>query len=240
MIPKDLWTENIIDSLKQIASGEFQEKGWVRNEIHDYCTFVETACGFFMDSDIEGFLEHAKEFGLTETQIQKLDMVRKSFEQYTDEHGHYEDPKIIINDPEWLKIRALAKDALKSLGVVHYLDPSKDILKDCLLSHVYGIAKPNASYLQRFQEKSAQQNPFEEEMDAIFRVFKIENILANYKDYEINEDQVVFLRRFYEALKAYRGKIQAAQNYSNILDDPAWHHIQSLAAETIKIFGYKS
>jgi hypothetical protein len=66
MTPKNLWIQNVVESLKQIASEEFQIKGWVKNEIHDYCTFLETKCGFLMDDDIEGFLEHAKEFGLSE------------------------------------------------------------------------------------------------------------------------------------------------------------------------------
>ena len=238
MIPKNIWIKNIVKSLKQIASAEFQEKGWVKNEIHDYCTFVETSCGFFMEGDVEGFLEHAKEFGFSEIQIKKIDLVRKAFDEYTDEHGWYDDPAIIVKDPEWLKIRELAKDALKSLGIEKYLDPSKSIFKESLLRRIYWVSDRDIQDRWCLQESGPKQT-FEALMNDIFKISKIAEIIAHYKDYEIRDNQIQVLRRFHDALKVYREKTQDFQNLRKIVDDPEWHHIQALAQEVVKVFEYE-
>src|SRR5579872_2811997 len=109
MTPKDVWIHNVIESLKEIASAEFQEKGWVKNEVHDYCTFVETMCGLFDDSHFDEFIdEKAADWGYTEEQIEKLDKLRDALNAFDAEHGCYEDPAIIVKNPDWLRIRGMA------------------------------------------------------------------------------------------------------------------------------------
>ncbi len=240
MIPKDLWIENITDSLKEIASAEFQEKGWVRNEIHDYCTFVETACRLFDDNDVAGFLDHAEEFGLSEEQIQKIYVVCVAFHKYETKHGCYQDPQSIVTDPKWLKIRQMAKDALISLGIEHYLDPSKDIFKKSLLRSVYWIADPEIFKQKSLQERpNSEKNPFEEFMDDIFRSSKFEEIIAQYKEYEITESQLTLLKSIRDKLKLYKENMPKSHNLIEVLEDPEWHQIQILAREAVNAFKFR-
>lgn len=239
MTSKDIWIENIVNSLKEIASAEFQEKGWVKNEIHDYCTFVETMCGLFDDSNFDEFIDQkAPEWGFSHEQIKKLDKLRCALNAYDAEHGCYEDPALIIKDPEWLKIRELAKDALKSLGIEKYLDPSKSIFKDLLLSRIYSISDCIIQDSWCLQEGDPKPI-FEELMNGIFKTCKIAEIIARYKDYEITDNQIQVLRRFHDALKAYREKTQNFQNFRKIVEDPEWQHIQALAQEVVKVFEYE-
>ena len=114
--------------------------GWVKNEIHDYCTFVETCCRLFDDIDIAGFFEHAKEFGFSDIQYDKIFDACKAFKDFSSKYVGYEDPIIIVNDPEFPKVRKLAREALESMGITHYLDPSKQIFRDMILYRIDSIS----------------------------------------------------------------------------------------------------
>lgn len=236
----NIFYERIVDCLKQIASAEFQEKGWVRNEIHDYCTFVETMCGLYDDSNFEQFIdERAKEFGLSDHQISKLDKIRNALNDYDAKHGCYGDPAIIVKDPEWLAIREMAKDALTSLGIVKYLDPSKDIFKITLL---YTIDDINDKVTQeRFwvNERRQNDNPFQDLLNSFFQVAKAKMVIDNYKDYEITDAQSVLLKNLYDALYKYKEAHEKEENLQNILDDPEWQKVQALAGEIVKAFDFK-
>jgi hypothetical protein len=237
--PKDVWIHNVIESLKQIASAEFQEKGWVKAEIHDYCCYLETMCGLFDEGLFDEFVDiRAKEFGFSEDQIKKLDMFRKAIHIFDSKYSRWEDPKVIISDPEWLKIREMAKDILKSLGIEKYLDPSKSIFKESLLNRIYWISDPVMQERWCMQEKSSEYR-VDELMDLMFKKFKFAEIIAHYKEYEIAENQIQPLKKLYEALKEYQEKIQGIQYFRKIINDPEWHQIRALAGEVVKVFEYK-
>jgi hypothetical protein len=237
--PKDVWIGNVVQYLKQIASEEFQYKGWVNNEIHEYCTFVETCCGLFDDIDIEGFFEHAKEFGFSDIQYDKIFDACKAFKDFSEKYSGYEDPLIIVKDPEFPKVRQLAQEALESMGITYYLDPSKQIFKDMLLSRIYWISDPEMQKRTSFMETSAKTNPFEELMHGFFNTAKASTIILNHKDYEITDDQVIKLKDLYQLLEAYREKVIGKDDLQEILDDPKWHQIQALADDIVKLFDYK-
>lgn len=234
---KDIRIENIIDCIKQIASEEFQEKGWVKNEIHDYCTFVETMCGLFDDANFEFFIENeAADLGYTKEQIEKLDRLRKALNEFDTKHGCYRDPVFIVRDSDWIKIRGMAREALKSLGIENYLDPSKEILKYILLNRIYSIADSSVQARWRLQEKALDE--IEAIINDIFKTAKIEKIIDHYKDYEMAENQLQSLRQFYNALKAYQAKVMG-KDLKTIIEDPQWHQIQALAKEVVEIFDFK-
>jgi hypothetical protein len=237
--PKDVWIHNVIESLKQIASAEFQEKGWVRGEIHDYCCYIETIAGLSQEGLFNDFVdEKAKEFGFSDEQIKKLDQFRKAIRAFDLKFGGWEDPKTIISDPDWLKIRELAKDALKSLGIEKYLDPSKSIFKDSLLNRIYYLTDPDAQERWCMQERASEQL-FDELMNSMFKKCKFSEVVTHYKEYEITDAQALTLRQFYEALKAYREKQKDTRDIREVFNDPEWHQIQALAGEVVKIFDYK-
>ena len=239
MIPKDVWINNIVNVLKELASEEYQIKGWVKNEIHDYCTYDKTEGRFLYDSDIEGFFKHAKEFGFSDDQITKIDAVRKAFETFSDEYSGYEDPIIIISDPQWHEIRKLAKKALDSLGITHYLDPSKSIFKDSLLLRLFWFSDPQHQLEFWITKKQPNSNPFQEAVSDFFTKFRLDEIIKNYRDYELTDDQVYKLKAFCKNLDAYQKKNQNEQDIQKILKDSEWHHIQELAKELVTLFNYK-
>ncbi|MGE5195887.1 MAG: hypothetical protein ACM3JI_00985 [Anaerolineae bacterium] len=241
MFPKEFWLENIIDPLKEIASTEFQEKGWVKAEIHPYCRFADTISRLYENGFFEEFIsDYAKDFGFTQNQIQKLDKLCKALNNFIDLHGCYEEPDILIEDPEWHKIREMAKDALKALNIEKYLDPSKSIFKDCLLYRTNNIAGLENQKSFWIKERSFERNPFQELLDAFFYTCKAGEVIAHYKDYEMTDEQYRILKLFYDHLFVYKEKKGKEEDLQKILNDPEWHHIQVLAHKALKIFEFKN
>jgi|SRR5579872_3420679 len=240
MIPKELWIENIIEFLKQIASEEFQVKGWVLGEVHDYCTFVETMCGLFDSSNFEEFIDcRAHEFGLSDEQIKMLDQIRKALNAYDRKHGCYQDPAIIIKDPEWLKIRQMARDVLRALNVGKHLDPSKSIIKEAFIHTIYEISRPEFQERIWIKERRPGKNQFRELVKAFFVTYKGDEILKIPNEYEITQKQQQILSQLYNKLREYEEKIGDEENLSKILADPEWHHIQQLAKEALNVLEFK-
>lgn len=238
-ILKEIYINNIIKSLKEVASAEFQLKGWVKGEIHDHCTFVETVSGFFEFCDIYRFLEKdAQNCGLNEEQIEKLRDFSHAFEDYFDKHGAYENPMVIINDPEWHQIRQKAKACLTILGIEKYLDPSKAILKQTLLYRIYKLARPEFQERAWINEQRKIENPFQSLMRDFFEISQARELISSYHIYEITEEQRDKLVQLYSALANYLESVEDQSALQEILNDPKWHQIQKLAQEAIKIFEF--
>ena len=245
MIEKKLWIHNIVENLKELASEEFQLKGWVLGEVHDYCSYEETLCSFLTDSDIEGFLENAPQFGLTEIQIQKIDDIKKALDNYDRENfrgKHYEhgfaNPLDITKDPEWHKIRKMAQEALVALGITHYLDPSKAVLKEAMLNKIQFL-----SDLERQRDICSREhidyNPLLNTYTVLLDPCKINNIISQYKDYEITESQISLVRELWNALQLYKQTHEEElKDMFKALSDPEWKKIQVLAEKVIKEFNY--
>jgi protein subunit release factor A len=100
------------------------------------------------------------------------------------------------------------------------------------------LSKPFERSLKEADANTAQLNHFEYLRNCFFGS-KVENIIANYKDYEISDDQVKKLKELYEYFKNYQEKDRDKHDYKKILDDSEWDHIQNLAKEVVALFNYK-
>ncbi len=239
MFPKKRWLEEIISCLKEIASAEFQEKGWVKGEIHDYCRFAGTICCLYEDFHFEYFIEqYAEKFGLSAQQIRKLDQLRNALNAYIDKHGCYEEPNLIVKDPEWIKIRMLAKECIEALGIQKYLDPSKKIPKEALLHLISNFESTKLQERIWIKERNPGKNPFREWMEKFFNsyAYKTQEIITHFRDYEITEEQQRYLVRLYDTLKPYWEKMKGEEDLRKVLEDPEWHYIQSLSREVSNAF----
>lgn len=242
MLPKKMWVNRIIGSLKQLASHEFQEKGWVKGEVHDYCSFAETIAQLYDDSSFEDFVvKYAKKFNFSKQQVENLDKLRVALDTYIDKHGCYGDPVSMLQDSEWHKIQKLAKDCLEVLNVGPFLDPSKAIPKNSLL-HLISYLE-SYKFLERIwiKERRPNSNPFREWMNKFFygHAYRTKEIIERYREYDISEDQLQHLVKLFDSLNKYWEKMKNEENLQRILDDPEWHQIQSLAKKVIEVFQWK-
>ncbi len=240
MIPRDLWIENVIDSLKEIASEEFQRKGWIEGKVHQYCTFVETICSLYQDSHFEFFIDKkAKEFGFTKYQIKKLDVLRKALNKYVKKHGCYEEPEKIIKDPKWQSIVKMAQEALQALGIEKFLEPSMEVSRKSLLYRIWWLVDEKILRKGWDNRIDPNKDPLQELLNEFFEVCKAKEIIENYRDYEITEGQRSLLIQLYDALNAYGKEVSNGNDLQKILKDPKWIEIQKIAADTLEEFKFK-
>jgi len=61
MIPKELWIQNIVDVIVQIADPLFQEKAWVQGKTFLSISFNETVCQLYEDWKFEKFLKDCEQ-----------------------------------------------------------------------------------------------------------------------------------------------------------------------------------
>lgn len=230
---------DITDALKQIASSEFQEKGWIKGEVHDYCSFDETLSILYEGCWFEDFIDkESKSFGLSDHQIRILDQLRKAINAYVDKYGNSQVPEFVVNNPEWHKIRQLAKECLEAFHIYKYLDPSKKIPKESLLHLISYFVSPEFQERVWFREKRPNENPFREWMEKFFfsSAHKTKEIIEHFREYEITEEQQCYLIKLYEMMKLYWEKRRDEKDLQIIFQDPEWHQIQSFSAEVLKMF----
>lgn len=83
---------------------------------------------------------------------------------------------------------------------------------------------------------------FEETMHQLFDDYELSDILNNYENYRISNEQHEILKKFYNTLNQYSDeKMSWIQNVdpTEILADPRWHEIQEMAKEVLKAFNYQ-
>lgn len=80
---------------------------------------------------------------------------------------------------------------------------------------------------------------FEETMCNFFDDFNAEEILINYKEYNISDKQYQILLKFYNRLRKFSDKTPSLVHEENIIFDPKWTEIRKLAKDVLKVFDYK-
>lgn len=123
MMTKSQWIENILAIVKQISDAEYQKRAWINYEFNYPCHFEEMISKLYDDGDLRNFIDnYSKKFTITEKQIESLKTLCKELDDYCDRPDIYIDnvsykkfdEKKILSDPEWHKIRNLAKEVLKA------------------------------------------------------------------------------------------------------------------------------
>jgi hypothetical protein len=106
MMNRDKWTSKIVDVARDIASRDFQERSWfgIGPEVSSPNELYNT---LFDDCTLDLFLET---YGASLTAQQRIACanLKSQLEQY-DEHRHrLDDPRQVLNDPEWQEVRQVA------------------------------------------------------------------------------------------------------------------------------------
>jgi hypothetical protein len=120
----DLWVRNILDIVQEFSSEEFQKRVWLEGKGPEVSSFIEAACGFFDDNNADELIDvQWRQVGLTEEQRNKLAHFRDALEVLNKRTPETPNDADILNDPEWPKIRQLAKDAFNAFVGSKWLLP---------------------------------------------------------------------------------------------------------------------
>jgi hypothetical protein len=101
------WKNAILDVIHRIADKPYQENSWfgigkqVSSPEELYCElFDDFMYNEFLESDDLSLTYHQRALGM---------MLRDAMNQYADSTDYLTDPVKVYNDPQWDKIRKLAK-----------------------------------------------------------------------------------------------------------------------------------
>ena len=107
------WFKNIQTVLKEFADAEFEERVWVRGEGEEVSDWTEAICKLFDDYRFDDFLDESwLKLGLSDRLRAALDNLRSQLNNYQEKETN----AAIAKDPQWHKIRDLAKDVLVQMN----------------------------------------------------------------------------------------------------------------------------
>ena len=102
--------------IREIADAEYQQRVWINGEGPEVGSYVEAMCQLFDDHSLDLLISTAKDERLLQPdQIKQLEAFRDALAHYGDVQKS-EDDRVIVNDPQWAKIRAHASRFLKVLS----------------------------------------------------------------------------------------------------------------------------
>lgn len=239
---KNLWITNILGFVEKIASRDFQERAWLRNEVYWPCSFEEIMCGLFDDCFLREFInEKADEFGLTLEQKAGLSNLVKALDKYDDNPEIYtlsapfciDESKILI-DPEWHKIQKMAQKILDVFGKIKYEIEDKEWWLQFILNRISdysNVEKQRQMWVDK--SKIFWSTPLDM-YEGLVTGCKFDYFMEEYaKKFNLTEEQIAVLDQFRFQLKKTPFM---TVNPENILDDPKWQKLQMLAREVRTAF----
>ncbi|MBU6383653.1 MAG: hypothetical protein KGQ49_02665 [Verrucomicrobia bacterium] len=242
MIAKNMWIDRILSCIKEVASREYQERAWIKHEMHTPCSLEELICSFFDDCFIREFInEKMDEFKLSTTQKLYLSDFVSAFDQYTDRSDIYcsrsplkIDALKVLSDPEWRKIQKMAQKVLGAFEDMKY-DPANR--EDWLNSIFSGISHYSDVEEQKKMWVNRSETFFYTPRDLYDRLFMyadFDSFMDGYvEEIGLTEQQVEALKKFYAQIQITPFK---TAEYEGILDDPQWKNLQTIARETLAKF----
>jgi len=112
MINKYEWLKNVLNTVKEIADPEFQQRVWVQGAGSELSDWTEVMCKLFDDFLFDNFLDRDwQQFGLSSESHQLLVQLREQLNNYEEKETNAE----IVADPKWQQIQELAGNVLRQL-----------------------------------------------------------------------------------------------------------------------------
>ncbi|MBX7066892.1 MAG: hypothetical protein K1X28_06655 [Parachlamydiales bacterium] len=245
IMKRNLWINNIISCVKEIASADYQERAWVKFEIHKPCDFGEIMCSLFDDSAVVEFIKKANELGLSWKQKRKISKLIRALDSYGDNPEVYAptnppmlDGKKMLSDPEWQKIQRMAQKVLDAFAKMKYESENQE---DWLDSILYWIFKYSDTENQKRSWVDQSETFFStprDMYDGLFMYSDLDDFMDGFVEkIGLTKQQVDALRKFYTQIRATPFK---TAEYKGILDNAEWQKLQATAKETLEKFAKNS
>jgi hypothetical protein len=114
MMDRETWLRRILEATRDLADERYQERVWVRGEGPKVDSSTEAICRLVDDYDLPTFIdEAAKNAWLSNSQLTALERLEAALARHAS-NGEDADDAIRIQNPEWRKIRKLAKATLEA------------------------------------------------------------------------------------------------------------------------------
>ena len=117
MIDSDEWIRNVLSSVADFASEEYQRRVWLKGLGPEQHSYVEAVCNFFDDFGASALIDQKwHQAGITEEQRRRLADLRDALDAFNASVREIPDDAAILSDPRWPRIRDLAGDALAAFA----------------------------------------------------------------------------------------------------------------------------
>jgi hypothetical protein len=114
MMDRETWLRRILEATRDLADENYQQRVWVRGEGPEVDSSTEAICRLVDDYDLPRFLaEAAKKAWLSKSQLTALERLDAALARDAGNGENAEDA-IRTQNPEWRKIRKLAKATLEA------------------------------------------------------------------------------------------------------------------------------
>lgn len=110
------WLAKLLSLVNDVADEEYQKRVWIEGKGPEASSFDEDMCMIFDDYRLDEFIAECQEKGLYAGKIDKLELLRKALDKFIDKTKSREDPRKIISNPDWVKIREMAGETLRAFG----------------------------------------------------------------------------------------------------------------------------
>lgn len=244
MINRNLHIKNILGVVNKIADSDYQERAWVKGEIHWPCSFEELNSQLFDDCFISDFIENdAIKYNLSDQQIRSI----KTFVAVLDEFGYkpeiyFErlplkvDEAKVLAHPEWPQIRKLAENVLCAFGKIEFDLNDKEWWLPFILNSIESFANVRE---QKCKWAQKNQGFYSTPKDMYLHLFKDNDFDRFMDEYAIkfgcSEPQIRALNQFRTTLKSTFFHSNPS-NLSKLLKSPDWKRIQVLAYNVLESF----
>ena len=109
MINKYEWLKNVMNTVREIADPEFQQRVWVDGAGPEFSDWTEVMCKLFDDFLFDDFVDRDwQQFGFSSESHQLLVQLREQLNNYEEKETNAE----IVADPKWQQIREFAGKVL--------------------------------------------------------------------------------------------------------------------------------
>lgn len=244
MMNKNLQIKNILGVIQNIASTFYQERAWIKGEIHWPTTLEELYSQLFDDCAVREFIQtSAKKHNLSHEKIKSLKTFVEAFEEFeyrsdiqSDLNPSYIDSEKVIVNPHWQHIKELAAVVLNTFGEIKYELKDKEWWLPYIISGVESLANAR-------EQKSKWTN---NNGKAFYSTPKdMYEYLFIYNDFDIFIDK--YANEFgcskvqVEALTQLRSALKQADSLlaiepTQLLTTPVWQNIQIIAYKTLLAF----
>ncbi len=103
-----------LETISIISDKNFQERIWIKGLGPECSDFDETICDFFDNG--EDIMPNHNKYNISNCQYQILLILYKRIREFSDNTPEGLEDKIIISNPEWYKIREIAKEVLEAFN----------------------------------------------------------------------------------------------------------------------------
>lgn len=119
MMTKEIWLSGLLTVIREMGDAAFQDRIWRNGEGPEVSSWEEAMNRLYDDYLFDQVIAGKHRLGLTEEQHDAFSRLDRELTKFGNEIDESPDPAMLLDSPEWPRVREVAKDVLKTFGTAH-------------------------------------------------------------------------------------------------------------------------